>query len=260
MGGVFTEFVGWEWVFFINVPIAAVALLLVPIFVKETETAGRGREFDVAGAITVTAGLMLFVFGVTQTTDVGWLSAQTIGCLVGAAVLLTAFLLIETRSRAPLVRLGFFRRRTPAAANLAGFGVGIAIFGTFFLLSLYQQQVLGFSALRTGIGYLAVSLSAIVCSALSQALVTRVGVKPVLAAGLLFIAGGLGYFTQVPADGSYLADLLPGFLLVGVGIGFSFVPISIAALSGVTGEEAGLASGLITPANRSAELSASRCS
>ena len=245
LGGVFTEFVGWEWVFFINVPIAAVALVMVPIFVKESRAETQGREFDVAGAIAVTASLMLFVFGVTQTTDVGWASAQTIACLVGSAVLMSTFLVIETRVRSPLLPLSFFRNRTPAVANLAGFGLGTAIFGTFFLLSLYQQQVLEFSALKTGIGYLAVSLTAIVSSAISQALVTRLGVRPVLGLGLLLLAVGLAYLTQISVNGSYLVDLLPGFLLVGVGIGFSFVPVSIAALAGVTDRQAGLASGLI---------------
>jgi len=245
LGGVFAEFIGWEWIFFINVPIAAAALFTVPIFVKESKAAGLSREFDAAGAISVTASLMLFVFAVTQTTSVGWTSAQTIGCLIASAALMVAFLVIETRVRSPLVRLGFFRQRTPTAANLVGFGLGTAIFGTFFLLSLYQQQVLGFSALETGLGYLAISLTAITASALSQALVTRAGIKPVLSLGLALLAGGLAYFTQVSVDGSYVADLLPGFLLVGVGIGFSFVPVSIAALTGVSAREAGLASGLI---------------
>ncbi len=245
LGGVFAEFIGWEWIFFINVPIAAVALFTVPIFVKESKAAGLSREFDAAGAISVTASLMLFVFAVTQTTSVGWTSAQTIGCLIASAALMVAFLVIETRVRSPLVRLGFFRQRTPTGANLVGFGLGTAIFGTFFLLSLYQQQVLGFSALETGLGYLAISLTAITASALSQALVTRAGIKPVLSLGLALLAGGLAYFTQVSVDGSYVADLLPGFLLVGVGIGFSFVPVSIAALTGVSAREAGLASGLI---------------
>ena len=245
LGGVFTEYVGWEWIFFINVPIAALALVMVPIFVRESSIEGRGRDFDVAGALTVTASLMLFVFGVTQTTDVGWSSVETIGCLAGAAVLMGTFLVIETRFRSPLMPLSFFRNRTPAAANLVGFGLGTAIFGTFFLVSLYQQQVLGFSALKTGIGYLAISLMAIAGSAVSQALVTRIGVKPVLSSGLLLLAGGLAYFSQVPVEGTYFVDLFPGFVLAGIGIGFSFVPVSIAALAGVTGREAGLASGLI---------------
>jgi MFS family permease len=158
---------------------------------------------------------------------------------------MAAFLVIETRSHSPLVPLGFFRRRTLAGANLIGFGLGTTIFGMFFLLSLYMQIVLGFSALQTGVGYLAVALTAVVASGVAQALVTKLGVKPVLATGLALLGVGLVLFSQVSVDGSYVSDLLPGFLLVGVGLGFSFVPVSIAALAGVAGREAGLASGLI---------------
>jgi hypothetical protein len=165
--------------------------------------------------------------------------------LVGSALLMAVFLAIEDRSRSPLVPLGFFRRRTLTGANMIGFGLGTTIFGMFFLLSLYMQQVLGFSALKTGIGYLAVALTAVVASGIAQALVTRLGVKPVLATGLTLLGVGLLLFTRVSVDGSYVGDLLPGFLLIGVGLGFSFVPVSIAALAGVSGGEAGLASGLI---------------
>jgi hypothetical protein len=203
------------------------------------------QHFDAAGAVTVTASLMLLVYGLTQSTNVGWSSGRTIGVLAASVLLLAAFIVIELRSRSPLVPLGIFRRRTLAGANVIGFGLGTMIFGMFFLLSLYMQQVLGFSALKTGVGYLAVALVAVASAGLSQALVTRAGVKPVLVTGLLMLAGGLVYFTQVSADGSYVGDLLPGFLLVGLGLGFSFVPVSIAALAGVTGQEAGLASGLI---------------
>lgn len=244
-GGIFTEFIGWEWIFYINVPIAAIAAILLPIYVRESRAEGLARHFDALGAVTVTASLMLFVFAVTQTTNVGWASAQTIGCLIASIALLLAFLFIESRSRSPLLPLSFFRKRTPTAANVIGFGLGTVVFGMFFLLSLYMQQVLGFSALKTGLGYLAVALTAIVASGVSQALVTRVGVKPILSVGLVLLGGGLAYFTQVSVDGTYVGDLLPGFLLIGVGIGFSFVPVSIAALAGITGKEAGLASGLI---------------
>jgi MFS family permease len=188
---------------------------------------------------------MLLVFGLTQSTNYGWGSWQTIGALVGSAILMAVFLAIETRSRSPLVPLGFFRKRTPTGANVIGFGLGTAIFGMFFLLSLYMQQVLGYSPLKTGFAYLTVALLAVVAAGTSQALVTRVGVRPVLAAGLAMLTAGLVYFTQVSVGGSYVGDLLPGFILIGVGMGFSFVPISIAALAGIEGREAGLASGLI---------------
>jgi EmrB/QacA subfamily drug resistance transporter len=244
-GGVLTEYAGWEWIFFVNVPIGLGALFLVPLFVRESRAEDMVRLFDTAGAVTVTASLMLLVYGLTQSTNNGWTSFQTIGSLIGSAILMAAFLRIENRSRSPLVPLSFFRRRTPTGANIIGFGLGTMVFGMFFLLSLYMQQVLGFSALKTGLGYLAVALTAVAASGAAQALVTRLGVKPVLIAGLSLLGGGLIYFTQVSVGGSYVADLLPGFLLIGVGLGFSFVPVSIAALAGVTGRDAGLASGLI---------------
>ena len=244
-GGVLTEFAGWEWIFFVNVPIGVAALFLVPIFVRESHSEGMTRHFDAAGAVTVTASLMLLVYGLTQSTNLGWSSPRTIGVLIGSAILMAAFILVEKRSRSPLVPLSFFRRRTPTGANVIGFGLGTMVFGMFFLLSLYMQEVLGFSALKTGVGYLAVALVAVAASGLAQALVTRLGVKPVLVTGLLMLGAGQLYFTQVSVNGSYVSDLLPGFLLIGVGLGFSFVPVSIAALAGVTGRDAGLASGLI---------------
>jgi EmrB/QacA subfamily drug resistance transporter len=244
-GGVLTEYVGWEWIFFVNVPIGLGALAFVPRYVTESRADGLTNHFDALGAVTVTGSLMLLVYGLTQTTNEGWASIQTIAVLAASAVLMAAFIWIENRSRSPLVPLSFFRRRTPTAANVIGLGLGTMVFGMFFLLSLYQQQVLGFSALKTGVGYLAVALTAVVASGVSQALVTHVGVKPILSIGMLLLGGGLAYFTQVSVGGSYLADLLPGFLLIGVGLGFAFVPVSIAALAGVDGHNAGLASGLI---------------
>ena len=204
------------------------------------------RHFDVWGAVTVTASLILLVFGLTQANRVGWTSAQTIGVLASSAVLMAIFLWLENRSHSPLVPLSFFKRRTITGANVIGFGLGTSIFGMFFLLTLYMQYMLGYSALKTGFGYLAVALTAVAASGVAQALVSRFGVKPVLATGLAFLSllGSL-YFTQISVGGSYVDDLLPGFFVIGVGIGFSFVPISIAALAGVEGPEAGLASGLI---------------
>jgi len=213
--------------------------------VRESRADGLARHFDAAGAVTVTGSLMLLVFGLTRSINEGWTSVQTIGSLLASAALMAAFIRIETRSRSPLVRLGIFRQRTVAGANMIGFGLGTSAFGMFFLLSLYMQQVLGFSPMTTGVGYLAVTVTVILTSTLSQALVTRIGVKRVLAAGLAFLALGLLYFTGVSVNGSYAVDLLPGFFLIGFGLGFSFVPVTIAALSGVSSGEAGLASGLI---------------
>jgi EmrB/QacA subfamily drug resistance transporter len=244
-GGVLTEYAGWEWIFLVNVPIGIATLFFVPRYVRESRATDLTRHFDAAGASTVTAGLMFLVYGLTQSTNNGWTSGRTIGALVAAAVLIAAFLFIEARSRSPLVPLSFFRKRTPTGANIIGFGLGTMIFGVFFMLSLYMQQVLGYSAMQTGVGYLAVALTAVVAAGASQALVTRLGVKPVLISGMVLLGIGMAFFSQVSVGGSYVGDLLPGFLLIGVGMGFSFVPISIAALAGITSTEAGLASGLI---------------
>jgi len=245
LGGVLTEYLSWSWIFFVNVPIGILTLFFVPRFVRESRAEGLPRQFDAAGAIAVTGSLMLFVYALTETTNIGWGAPRTIGVLIASGVLMAAFFVIETRSRSPLVPLAIFKRRTLTGANTVGFILGTTIFGMFFLLSLYMQQVLGFSAIQTGLGYLAVALTAVVASGIAQALVTRIGVKPALAAGMGLLAAGLLTLTQVSANGSYVSDLLPGFLLIGVGLGFSFVPVSIAALSGATGKEAGLASGLI---------------
>jgi len=245
LGGVLTQYVGWEWIFFVNVPIALLALLFVPRVVQESRADGLMRHFDTRGAVTVTASLMLFVYALTRTTQVGWSSWETIVELIGSVVLMATFIFWEMRSRSALVPLRIFRRRTLTGANVIGFWLGTMVFGMFFLLSLYMQQVLGFTAIKTGVGYLAVALTAVVSSGVAQALVTRLGVKPVLTAGLALVGGGLVYFAQISANGSYFSDLFPGFIILGIGLGFSFVPISIAALAGVTGRDAGLASGLI---------------
>ena len=245
LGGVLTEYIGWEWCFFINVPIAIVALLLTRKYVPESRTEGLARHFDTQGAVLVTASLMMLVYALTKATDAGWDSVQTIGFLAGSVALMAAFLFVESRSKSPLVPLGFFKNRTATGANVIGFGLGTIVFGMFLLLSLYMPQVLGYSALKTGLAYLAVALTAVVASGIAQALVTKIGVKVALTIGMVLLGAGLLYFTQISVDGTYVGDLLPGFLLVGVGLGFSFVPVSIAALAGVKPHEAGLASGLI---------------
>jgi EmrB/QacA subfamily drug resistance transporter len=245
LGGILTEYVGWEWIFFVNVPIGVGTLFLVPLFVRESHAQDLQRHFDAWGAATVTSSLMLFVYALTRAPQIGWTSGEVILSFVGSAILSAAFIVIELRSRSPLVPLGIFRRRTLTGANAIGLILGTMVFGMFFLLSLYMQEVLGFSAIKTGVGYLAVALTAVVASGVAQALVTRVGVKPVLTAGMVLLGAGLAYFTQISVDGSYFGDLFIGFILIGIGLGFSFVPISIAALAGATSAEAGLQSGLI---------------
>ncbi|MDH2415481.1 MFS transporter [Nocardioides sp. CER19] len=244
LGGVLTDALSWEWIFFVNVPVGIIGLVLAPFLLNESRDA-QVSSFDVPGAVLVTGGLSSAVYAITQAGEKGWLSAQTLGVLGGALVLLAAFVVWELRHPEPLMRFGILQTRTVSGANVAGFIMGTALFSMFLMLTLYMQQVLGYSPMKTGVAYLAVAGTAIVWSAVAGQLVTRIGVKPVLVVGMAMLTAGLVYFTQVSVGGSYVSDLLPGFLIIGVGIGFSFVPISIAALAGVRPAEAGLASGLI---------------
>jgi len=244
LGGILTDALSWEWIFFVNVPVGAAGFVLAPFLLQESRDA-RVRRFDVPGAVLVTGGLSSLVYGITQAGQEGWLAPQTLSVFVVSLLLLGGFVGWEVRHPEPLMRFGILRIRTLTGANVAGFIMGTALFSMFLMLTLYMQQVLGYSAMKTGVAYLAVAGTAIVWSAVASQLVTRLGVKPVLVVGMLMLTAGLLYFTQVSAGGSYVRDLLPGFLVIGVGIGFSFVPIAIAALAGVKPAEAGLASGLI---------------
>ncbi len=244
LGGVLTDALSWEWIFFVNVPVGIAGLALAPILLQESRDA-RVKKFDLPGAILVTSGLSSLVYAITQAGQDGWLAAETLSVFAVSAALLVGFVTWELRHPDPLMRFGILQSRTISGANVAGFIMGTAMFSMFLMLTLYMQQVLGYSPMKTGVAYLAVAGTAIIWSAVAAQLVTRVGVKPVLVVGMAMLTAGLLYFTQVSVEGSYLADLMPGFLIVGVGIGFSFVPISIAALAGVKPAEAGLASGLI---------------
>jgi len=243
LGGILTDLLSWEWIFYINVPVGLAALALTPLLLRESRDA-HVNSFDVPGAVLVTSGLVTLVFGITQASDYGWTSFETIGLFTGAAVLLASFVAWESRAREPLMPFSIFRIRTVSAANLAGLVLGTVTFSMFLMLTLYMQQVLAYSPMKTGVAYLAVAGTAIVWSTVAAQLVNRVGVKPTITAGMTLLTVGLLYFTQVSVGGSYVTDLLPGFLIIGAGLGFSFVPISIAALAGVAPSEAGLASGL----------------
>jgi EmrB/QacA subfamily drug resistance transporter len=243
LGGVLTEALSWSWIFYVNVPVGVAAFVLAPRLLNESRDA-TVKTFDVPGGVLVTAGLSLLVYAITQTGSYGWGSARTLGVFAVSLVLLVGFVLWERRHAEPLMRFGILRTKTVAGANVGGLILGTATFSMFLMLTLYMQQVLGYSPMKTGVAYLAVAGSAILWSGVAAQLVNRIGVKPVLVVGMAALTGGLVYFTQVSVHGSYLGDLLPGFLLVGVGLGFSFVPISIAALAGVRPAEAGLASGL----------------
>jgi EmrB/QacA subfamily drug resistance transporter len=248
-GGVLTKYLGWEWIFFVNVPVGVLVAVLAPRIVRESREA-RDHTQDYAGAITITAGLAILVYGVSEAPNHHWLSGWTISRLVVAAVLLGAFLFIETRAKDPLMPFDIFRIRTVAGANVAGLLLGGVVFANFFLLTLYVQDVLHWSALKTGGTFIATAGTAIVWAGLAQALVTKVGVKPVMVAGFVAMIAGMAWYTQIPVHASYWSDLLPGYLLVGFALPFSFIPVSIAALAGVAHHEAGLASGLINTAQQ----------
>ena len=244
LGGILTDALSWEWIFFVNIPVGVTGFILAPILLKESRDANV-KAFDVPGAVLVTGGLSLVVYAITKAGQDGWLAGTTLGFFAVSFAMLVGFVVWELRHPEPLMRIGILRIKTVTGANAAGFIMGTAMFAMFLMLTLYMQQVLGYSAMKTGVAYLAVAGTAIFTSAIAAQLVTRIGVKPVLLIGLTSLTAGLVYFTQVSVGGSYLGDLLPGFLLTAVGIGFAFVPISIAALAGVQAAEAGLASGLI---------------
>jgi EmrB/QacA subfamily drug resistance transporter len=244
MGGVLTDVLSWEWIFFVNIPVGIAALALSPVLLSESR-GEQGQAHDIPGAVLVTSGLVLLVLGITQGRQWEWLSAQTLGVFGAAAALLVAFVAWERRQREPLVPLSIFRLQTLTAANVVGLFMGAANYSMWLFFTLYMQQVLGLSALQTGVGYLAVAGTAIVWANVAAHVVTRIGVKPTLVFGMSVMTVGLLFFTQISVDGSYWTDLFPGFLLIGLGLLFAFVPITIAALAGTKPEEAGLASGLI---------------
>src|SRR5579864_1155585 len=243
-GGILTKYAGWEWIFFVNVPVGAAVLLLTRAVVRESRISGL-QGFDAAGAATITSSLALLVYAISKAPQVGWATGRTIGELIGAGVLLLAFVAIERRASAPIVPFRIFRVTTVLGANVCGLFLGAVVFANFFLLTLYVQQVLGYSALKTGLTFLATAGTVIPVAGLSQALVTKIGVRPVLTIGLALITAGMVWYSQIPTHGSFATHLLPGYLLVGVGMAFAFIPMSIAALAGVEPQEAGLASGLI---------------
>jgi EmrB/QacA subfamily drug resistance transporter len=245
LGGVLTEYLGWEWVLWVNVPIGVLAAALAPSLIAESRAESETQGFDFAGAIAVTAGLSVLVYALVEAPDAGWGSAQTLALLGAAIALLGAFVVIERRSAAPLVPFSIFRLRTLTGANVVGVLTGASLFSMFFFISLYMQNVLGYSAIKAGVSYLPLAVSIILAAGVASALVTRIGFKPVLATGMLLIAAGLVWFSQISADGGFLTDVLGPSLVAAVGLGFAFVPQTIAAVSGVVEHEAGLASGLI---------------
>jgi EmrB/QacA subfamily drug resistance transporter len=247
IGGVLTDLLGWQWILFINVPIGIAAALAAARFVRESAVAAAGaRHYDIAGALAVTAGLILVTFAIVRTDVEGWGSPATLGVMAAGLALLGLFVLIEGKlSKWPLVPLAIFRVGTLSAANVVVFFMGAAVFAMWYFVSLYLQQVLGYSPIRTGLAFLPMNASIVLATTLAGRLVGRVGPGRVLAGGMTLVAIGMALFSRMPADGAYLGDVLAPAVLTALGLGFSFVPVTIAAVSGVGGQQAGLASGLV---------------
>ena len=246
LGGILTSGLSWRWVLFVNVPIGITAAAMAPRTLRESRREEAGDSFDIPGAVAVTGGLALLVYAVVEAVNVGWGATRTIVCLIAAVLLLIAFVVIELRRRDPLVPFTIFRLRTLRGANIVGLLVGMSLFSMFFFISLYLQDVLGYSPIQTGIAYLPLAVGIILSAGVASALVTKLGFKTPLIVGMLFIAGGLIWFSRVPGHGGHFySDVLGPSLLAAVGLGLAFVPVTIAAVSGIQPNEAGLASGLI---------------
>lgn len=244
-GGLLTRYVGWEYIFFLNVPIGAAAMVIAPRTVPESRLDTARRRYDPFGAVTVTGGLLLLVYTISQAPQAGWASARTVTSFVLTVALLATFIAVETRVEAPLMPLQIFKLKTLAGANAVGLLLGGSFFAFIFIGTLYMQQVLGYSALKTGLAWLAASITSVAFAGLSQLLVTRGSAKIVMAIGMTFIGGGILWSTQAPADGHFWQNLAGPFFVVGIGTAFAFIPISIAALAGIADHEAGLAAGLL---------------
>jgi EmrB/QacA subfamily drug resistance transporter len=245
LGGLLTSYLSWPWIFFINVPVAAAAIALTPLLLTESRAAVGRRHFDFPGAVSITAGLMLLVYATTRASNDGWGADTTLALFAVAASLVFAFVVIELRSPSPLLPLRIFRLRTLAAANGAMAIVGAVAFSEFFVLTLYLQEVLHYSAVQSGAAFAGFALAVVVVSNVAQAVVGRFGVRPTLTAGLLVSAVSVAWLTRLPMDGHYFWDLFPAFVLGGAGMGLSFVPVTIASLTDVGRSDAGVASGLI---------------
>jgi MFS family permease len=245
LGGVLTEWAGWEWVLFVNVPIGVAAAALAPRVLPESRDEGAARAFDATGAALVTGGLALLVYTLVDAEAAGWTSTQTLGLGALSLATLAAFVAWESRASHPLMPLGIFRLQTLRGANAVGLLLGMSLIAMFFFISLYMQQVLGYSALEAGFAFLPLAGTIVISATVASRLVTRVGARPTLIVGMLLITVALVWFSVVSADGSYLGDLLFPSLVVAVGLGLAFVPVTIAAVAGTRPDEAGLASGFI---------------
>ena len=245
LGGVLTDLLSWQWIFFVNVPVGVVALAAALRFVPESRDEHAHRAFDVAGAITVTGGLIVLVYAIVKAQAFGWGSTRTLVMLGAAVALLAAFVAIERRSAAPLIRLNIFRTRTLTAANAAMMFVASGMFSMFFFASLYVQELMGYSPLRAGLAFLPVTAGIMIGAGIAQVAIRRFGPRPVPVVGLLLATFGMVWLTGLPVHGSYVSDLLAGLFPMALGMGLTFVPVTLLATAGVPAEDSGLASGLL---------------
>jgi EmrB/QacA subfamily drug resistance transporter len=244
LGGVLTQYFSWPWIFFVNVPVGIVAFVLSLRLIPESRDVHAERSYDVAGAVTVTAGLMALVYAIVGAESSGWGSAKTLGFFALAFVLLASFIVIELRAKSPLVRLSIFRIRSLAAANVSMFLAASGIFAMFFFNTLYLQRVLDYGPLKAGLAFLPFTAGIMVSAGLASQFAPRVGVRPVASVGMLLTAAGLLLLTQLPVDGSYLTDVLPSLLLTSLGLGGVFMTLTLIATTGLKDEDQGLASGI----------------
>ena len=245
IGGLLTQTLSWRWVFFINLPIGIAAVLLALRYVPNSRADERPETVDVAGAVTVTGGLLVLVYDIVKAQQYGWTSGRTLGLAAVAAALLGAFVLIEQRSRAPLMRLDVFRIRSLTASNGAMLFVMSGLFAMFYFASLYVQEVLGYGPLKAGLAFLPVTAGIVIGAGLSQAAVKLMSARHVPLIGIVLAAGGLFLLGNVPTHGTYLSDLLPGLLLISIGMGLVFVPLTLIATTNIASSDAGLASGVL---------------
>jgi EmrB/QacA subfamily drug resistance transporter len=250
MGGILTQIASWRWVFFVNVPVGIATIALAVRYVRESRVDVEHRSYDVAGAFTVTSGLVVLVYAIVKAQAYGWGSGRTLGLGAVAFALLAAFLVIESRSKAPLMRLSIFRIRTLSVADATLLLVASAMFGMFFFASLYVQEILGYSPIQAGLAFLPVSAGIVVGAGIAQQLIKRLGVRRVSIAGISLATAGMLVLTQLPVHGSYVSNLLVGLLPMSIGMGLTFVPITLLGTSGVTADDSGLASGLFNTAQQ----------
>jgi EmrB/QacA subfamily drug resistance transporter len=244
IGGPITDGLGWEWIFLVNVPVAAVSIVLAPRLLRESRDTVSRRAFDPAGAVTITAAAVTLVYAIVEAPEVGWGNVQTIALLAASVLLTVGFVMSERRAAAPLVPLGIFRSSTFVSGNVLMLLTGIVVFGGALLMSLYAQGVLGFTAVAFGFGSAVYSVGSVVGSNVGGGLVTRLGFRPLAVAGMALMTLGLLLLSRISADGSYVADLLPGLIVFGYGIGTTFVAASVGALAEVPEHQSGLASGV----------------